>query len=330
MYLLPGSKLECTVEQRKEIPPRFSSLMIQGFTSFYVEGKGYHHLCQHYAHDEVDLYIYHIHTSARVELFSKSTIRKWCLGYVKKGHLQFKYSSSDPELLVSPEVLFFPTEPGHQLQLLLEAGDYTLYCCCFTANFSLFIKKLWEDFCCENQHYPILLPFIDYSFQLEWDRLVQYATELTLYPAFLAAQIRLLLAKSVQCFRSQVQFEQLLVQHPGLVWSTIQKAYMVRDYIEAYPSASLDLPHLCKVATWNLQGLKTGFFQVFGIPPHQYIIRYRLQLAASLLQEERDMGVQAVALSCGYRRVHHFIQVFKKTYGCTPGVYKDQFWKSKP
>lgn len=329
MYLLPGSKLERIVEQKKEIPSRLSSLVIQGFAPFYVEGKGYHHLCQHYAHDEVDLYIYHIYSSGPVELFATSTIQKWCLGYLKLGQLQCTSFPTGVHHLVSPQVLFFPTQPGRELQLLLEGGDCVLYCCCFTVQFSAFIQGLFKEIRDGDHDYPKILRSIDYSFQSEWDRLVEYARESALYPAFLAAQIRLLLAKTVQYYQLQIEWANLETKHPGIQVDIIRKAYLVRDHIQAHPGTSLDLQRLCKVATWNLQGLKTGFSRVFGVTPHRYIMSYRLELAATLLLKDENASVQAVSLSCGYRRVHHFIQQFKQRYGCTPRAYKDQFLKSK-
>lgn len=167
-----------------------------------------------------------------------------------------------------------------------------------------------------------MIPFIDHAFQQEWQRLLPLEIDVDLYPAFVAAQIRLLLGQCTQTYRRRLVKDVLMTRHHGIDSSVIEKAYRVRDIIHAHPDRVLSLSYLCRMTTWNLQGLKSGFTRVFGVSPHQYIIRFRMKLAVELLEGRPDLSIQAIALSCGYKRPHHFIEQFKIVYGKTPGTFR--------
>lgn len=329
MYLLPGSILVQHVVQKAQVPSSLSAFLLQGFDPSFYEGRGYAQLCQHYGHDEVDIYYYHFDSSIAAALFSAPPVEKWVLGFVKSGALSFIYLDGTQMSLSKNAVLFFPTRPGGQIQVEVGAGQHELICCCFKSSFSNYFSKWYPPLMDSDLSYPIVLPFIDYVFQLHWQDLLPSAIDGDLYPALVAAQIRVLLGQCAQAFRRRLSQSILQTQHPGVDLAVIEKAYLVRDIIHAHPDQALHLSTLCKKTAWNLQGLKTGFSQVFGVTPHRYVMRYRLELAATLLLKEENASVQAVALSCGYRRVHHFIQQFKHVYGCTPGAYKDHFLKSR-
>lgn len=322
MYLIPGSTLAQSVEQKARIPSSLSAFLLPGFDPIFFEGKGYTQLCQHYAHDEVDIYLYQFNSLFSASLFSTFSMEKWVLGFVKAGDISFTYYDQSQIQASKNFVLFFPTQPGQQIQVELSAGHRELFCCCFKSSFSSYLYSLYPPLMQTDLVYPIVLPFIDYFFQQEWQRLLPNDVDVDLYPAWVAAQIRYLLSQCARFFRHRSSKSFLLSQHPGIEPRVIEKAYLVRDIIHAHPGQDLSLLILCKMTTWNLQGLKSGFAQVFGLSPHQYIMQYRMELAAKLLKREKDWSIQTIALACGYRRPHHFIEKFKQVYGKTPGAFR--------
>ncbi|MEM6262924.1 MAG: AraC family transcriptional regulator [Bacteroidota bacterium] len=64
------------------------------------------------------------------------------------------------------------------------------------------------------------------------------------------------------------------------------------------------------------------FKQRFGTSPRQWLIEKRLSKAHELLKESRQDAVADIALQVGYEHVSHFIQAFKRQYGCTPGDFQ--------
>jgi AraC-like DNA-binding protein len=322
MYLLPGSKLALQVREKEQIPLSLSTHLMPGFEPCFMEGKGYVHLCQHYEHDEVDIYYYTVQTATATVLFTEAPTKKWVLSYVKAGDVCFHYYDGTPIALSKYGVIFFPTQQGFQVQVALASGSHELICCSFTSLFSAYLFRLYPLLISSERGYPIVIPFIDHAFQQEWQRLLPLEIDVDLYPAFVAAQIRLLLGQCTQTYRRRLVKDVLMTRHPGIDSSVIEKAYRVRDIIHAHPDRVLSLSYLCRMTTWNLQGLKSGFTRVFGVSPHQYIIRFRMKLAVELLEGRPDLSIQAIALSCGYKRPHHFIEQFKIVYGKTPGTFR--------
>lgn len=63
------------------------------------------------------------------------------------------------------------------------------------------------------------------------------------------------------------------------------------------------------------------FKEEMGESPINYLIKYRLSKARSLL-EDGNMSVKAVAKSVGYHDAYHFSKLFKKYYGYPPSKHK--------
>ena len=96
--------------------------------------------------------------------------------------------------------------------------------------------------------------------------------------------------------------------------------------------AALRLIHGRPAETWTLErlardigisrsGLAERFAQYVGEPPMQYLARWRLQLAARLLEDEGASIAQA-ASEVGYESEAAFSTAFKKWVGVPPGAWR--------
>lgn len=63
-----------------------------------------------------------------------------------------------------------------------------------------------------------------------------------------------------------------------------------------------------------------SFRQAFAISPYQYLLKKRLELAASLLKE-KDMNITAIALHCNFPDLPTFSKAFKKHFGFSPSRF---------
>lgn len=72
---------------------------------------------------------------------------------------------------------------------------------------------------------------------------------------------------------------------------------------------------------------RTYLFKLFikntGLAPQEYLIRYRLEHAASLLLETK-LSTAQVASSCGFRDAPSFCKHFKARYDTSPMLYRKQ------
>ncbi len=98
--------------------------------------------------------------------------------------------------------------------------------------------------------------------------------------------------------------------------------------------AALALIHRDPCRAWTLGGLaqEAGaarsvladrFTRFLGEPPMAYLARWRLQLAARLLQTTRKSVIE-VAFDTGYTSEAAFSRAFKREFGLPPGAYRRQ------
>ena len=97
-------------------------------------------------------------------------------------------------------------------------------------------------------------------------------------------------------------------------------------------SAALRLIHGRPSEPWTLEGLareiglsRSAFAERFisyvEVPPMQYLGRWRLQIAARLLEDKR-MSIAQVAAEVGYQSEAAFNRAFKKYIGTAPGSWR--------
>jgi AraC-like DNA-binding protein len=87
-------------------------------------------------------------------------------------------------------------------------------------------------------------------------------------------------------------------------------------------SQSFAHPHtistLAKAVAINEQRLKDGFRRCFGLTVHDYIIEKRMEAAQKLLTAGK-CSVRETAWMVGYSHTGHFIKLFQKYHGLSPG-----------
>ena len=95
----------------------------------------------------------------------------------------------------------------------------------------------------------------------------------------------------------------------------------VRDYLESRYAESLSLEELARIANLSPFYLVRVFRKEFGLPPHAYQTRLRLNRAMTLLAQGATIG--EAALTSGFFDQSHFTNHFRKVFGYTPGVHRN-------
>ena len=72
----------------------------------------------------------------------------------------------------------------------------------------------------------------------------------------------------------------------------------------------------------NRSYLSIIFKKRMGVSPQQYLIDFRMEKAAELIQET-DMAIRAVASVVGYTDPLTFSKAFKQKYGCSPSLFRE-------
>ena len=122
---------------------------------------------------------------------------------------------------------------------------------------------------------------------------------------------------------------------------------VVRQYIERLPAEhagwlaglrdqfvgkALSLLHASPAYNWQLEELARSvgssrsefaerFVSLVGLPPMQYLAKWRMQVASGLLRD--NLNIAAVAAEVGYGSEASFSRAFKKIVGASPSHWRD-------
>ena len=95
----------------------------------------------------------------------------------------------------------------------------------------------------------------------------------------------------------------------------------VLEYVSAHYAEPLSLDQLAHEACVSRFHFGRLFKERVGVTPHHYLIKIRLDAAASLLSDT-DMSVLEIGLTCGYGSAAHFTAAFRKRFAQPPGSYR--------
>jgi len=82
------------------------------------------------------------------------------------------------------------------------------------------------------------------------------------------------------------------------------------------------LNELAKQVGLNIKKLKSNFKDFYGVPIFTFLLNYKMELAKSLLVENK-YNVNEISAQLGYSSSSHFIAAFKRKFGITPKKYSN-------
>jgi AraC family transcriptional regulator len=101
-----------------------------------------------------------------------------------------------------------------------------------------------------------------------------------------------------------------------------KKQKEVLDFIEAYLNTDIRLEDLAKIAGISKYYFCRLFKQAMKIPPHQYIVKRRIERAKELLKYS-DLTTVEIALACGFAHQSHLSRHFKRIVGISPQKFRN-------
>jgi len=111
-------------------------------------------------------------------------------------------------------------------------------------------------------------------------------------------------------------FSELLAQGPRYDESE-SVAYRLKNYLDTQYAQRISLEELSHDFGYTKDYLIRIFKDRYGIPPHQYLIRRRMDQARWLL-EGSALSTEQVSAAVGYADFSAFYRAFCKTHGCSP------------
>ncbi|MEK3731865.1 MULTISPECIES: AraC family transcriptional regulator [Paenibacillus] len=89
-------------------------------------------------------------------------------------------------------------------------------------------------------------------------------------------------------------------------------------YIMEHYNATIPLETLSKMAVLSVFHFSRLFKQTFGVSPHRFQIRYRMEKAKELMMFHHHLSLSTIAEKVGYSNVHSFSKAFKQAEGMSP------------
>jgi AraC-like DNA-binding protein len=95
----------------------------------------------------------------------------------------------------------------------------------------------------------------------------------------------------------------------------------VRELLEQHYGEEWRLADLGRIAGLSPNHLLHRFSSTFGLPPHQFLIRLRIDRARDLLRNT-DAPITRIAMELGFGSSQHFSNTFKTATRQTPSAYR--------
>jgi AraC family transcriptional regulator len=86
-------------------------------------------------------------------------------------------------------------------------------------------------------------------------------------------------------------------------------------------SGSLRTTKLAQLVNLSHSHFCRAFKQSFGVPPHEYLMRTRIERARTLLSGSNST-IAEIAVSCGLSDQPHLTRLFRRFVGETPGAWR--------
>lgn len=94
------------------------------------------------------------------------------------------------------------------------------------------------------------------------------------------------------------------------------------EYINENLERDLTLSEIAASVGMSSYHFARTFKQATGLPPHQYLIKLRLENAKRLLAQT-NLAIAEIAYRVGFASQSHFTTLFRKHVGTTPKAYRD-------
>lgn len=96
------------------------------------------------------------------------------------------------------------------------------------------------------------------------------------------------------------------------------------QYIQEHYEEEISMCQIAGSADISISECLRCFHDTIGVTPIQYVLQYRIQLAAALLTGTSEK-ISAIGMKCGFQDMSYFARVFRRSKGMTPSEYRKEY-----
>jgi AraC-like DNA-binding protein len=126
--------------------------------------------------------------------------------------------------------------------------------------------------------------------------------------------------RAASLLQAQMRYDGTERQDPSqalLAW----QMRLVERYIEEHLDQQILVANLSELIHLSEAHFSRAFRLAYSVPPHAYIVRRRLELAAQLMLAGRE-PLSEIALRCGFHDQAHLSKQFRQLTGETPAAWR--------
>ena len=112
------------------------------------------------------------------------------------------------------------------------------------------------------------------------------------------------------------------------VFTTDSRIQKVQRYVDENYGNEIKLCELARIVGMSPEAFSRYFHQSTGKALSDYLLDYRIGVAARSLIDTSDM-IASIGYKCGFNNASYFNRVFKKRRGCTPKEFRDNYNKKR-
>lgn len=98
----------------------------------------------------------------------------------------------------------------------------------------------------------------------------------------------------------------------------------VQQYMEKNFSKSITMGEMAGISNMSPRNLVRRFELATSNTPLEYLQRFRIENAKKMF-ESKNVGIEQIALKCGYEDMSFFRKIFKRYVGMTPREYREKY-----
>jgi AraC family transcriptional regulator len=99
------------------------------------------------------------------------------------------------------------------------------------------------------------------------------------------------------------------------------QARRVREYIDAHIGDRILISDLSNIVRRSESHFVRAFKRSFGLTPHSYLVKCRVELASHLMRVTAD-SLSSIAVMCGFTDQAHLCRLFRQCVGQSPAAWR--------
>lgn len=128
----------------------------------------------------------------------------------------------------------------------------------------------------------------------------------------------LIAALGAHLVRNHSTDARLTIEDP---WRSTLRQEIIEEYIRDQLHERISLADLAALIDLDVYSFAKWFRKTFGRPPHQYLLKLRIERAKVLLWSSADSLV-SIAFKCGFNSQSHLSTTFHRFVGLSPRTYR--------